>query len=564
MHYELYQSKNGQPYLGLIQDDGKTVRLHSAYDPSTETAKTVETFSAGRSNYIIAAGLALGYHIKYLSEKYPAHKIIVIEKDSAVVDICRKTNITGQLKFDIIQNISDMTKVLDKIDPVSFIGIAKYYHRSSYALYPDFYDMIINDANKYISSKMSDLLTRFEFEEKWVKNIIKNLQVLNRTKPAKSYFNRFRGIPGIIVSAGPSLRKNVKFLEQMKDKAVIASVDTAFPVLHKYKIHPHFVMVLDAQKYSIKHFLGTDTSETILLADMVSCPSVLQQYKGLKLVSTTTKIFFDEDDNSYRETTPFMEWIEKHIEPIGDIQSGGSVATSLFDFLLNLGCSPIILIGQDLAYTGREIHSSGTYHNDDWLPSTTRFLNLDTINQKVIRKRKIKYVDSYGHNGKVISDFVLNLYREWFEDSISKVPFKVINSTEGGAYINGAVEQSLESLVKMRNVNVINTLEKIDSASSNIDTALINEKLKIALEKISLIKNSIISNTYNNYDDLNKIISDDCIASFYRVFIKKTMSKILRNPEIADDKKYQMLKDDILRSSSELELLIKESLEKLK
>ena len=126
-----------------------------------------------------------------------------------------------------------------------------------------------------------------------------------------------------------------------------------------------------------------------------------------------------------------MDWVEAHAGPVGDIQSGGSVATSAFDLLLNLGCSPIILVGQDLAYTGREIHCSGTHHNDEWLPRYTRFYNLDTINQNVVRRRKIKYVPAYGGAGTVISDFVFDLYRGWFEDSARKVRCR--SSTPPGA-----------------------------------------------------------------------------------------------------------------------------------
>ncbi len=95
----------------------------------------------------------------------------------------------------------------------------------------------------------------------------------------------------------------------------------------------------------------------------MSCPAILRSYGGPRILSTTSKYFTDRHGNTRRETTPVMDWIERYTEPIGDIQSGGSVATSAFDLLLNLGCDPVILVGQDLAYTGREIHSSGTYHN---------------------------------------------------------------------------------------------------------------------------------------------------------------------------------------------------------
>ena len=299
---------------------------------------------------------------------------------------------------------------------------------------------------QYVSSKISDLLTRFEFEERWVENILGNLPRLFSAGRVVSLFGKFAGRPGVIVSAGPSLRRNVRVLGRLRDRALIVAVDTAAPVLARAGIAPHLIMTLDAQKHSIKHFLGLESGGAALLADMVCYPPVIRSFRGPAIMSATSKYYAAADGSLKRETTPLMGWIEKYVEPIGDLQSGGSVATSAFDLLLNLGCSPIILVGQDLAYTGREIHCSGTYHNDEWLARITRLGGLDNINQSVVRRRKIKYVPAYGGYGTVISDFVFDLYRVWFEDSAAKVAAPVINATEGGARIANTEEASLSSL----------------------------------------------------------------------------------------------------------------------
>ncbi len=115
--------------------------------------------------------------------------------------------------------------------------------------------------------------------------------------------------------------------------------------MEKHGISPHIVMTLDAQRHSIRHFLGIRDHSPLLLADLVSFPAVLRDYGGKRALSTTSKYHTDEQGNLNRETTPLMDWIEKWVPQSGDIQSGGSVATSAFDLLLNLGCDPIILGG---------------------------------------------------------------------------------------------------------------------------------------------------------------------------------------------------------------------------
>jgi hypothetical protein len=236
-------------------------------------------------------------------------------------------------------------------------------------------------------------------------------------------------------------------LKGFQDRALILAVDTAYRALLKIGLRPHIVMTLDAQKHSYKHFGGTRNEETLLCADVVSYPPITRDYPGPLALSTTAKYYQDERGDERREATPGMEWFEQHITPPGDIQSGGSVATSAFDLLLNLGCDPIILAGQDLAYTGREIHMSGTHHNEAWIPTLSRIRTLDGINQAVIRKRKIKRIEAFGGEGTVISDFVFDLYRQWFEDSASLVPVTVVNATEGGARLHGIREESLGDIL---------------------------------------------------------------------------------------------------------------------
>jgi len=487
----LTETKNGLKTLSVInKKNGKEIKLHSSYDPIKEAERSIDAFDKGRSSIIIVSGVALAYHLIFLKKKYPGINIIALEKEKEILTITRKLYPESLNGIHIVNSADELGPIFENIDLAEFKGIAHYIHKPSYQLNPEFYEDIVSSIKLYISSRISDLLTRFEFEEKWIENIFKNLKHIESSGNVSELFDKFKGYPGIIVSAGPSLKNNIKELEKIKDKAIIVAVDTSFKVLYKHNIKPHFVLTLDAQKYSFKHFTGVQTDNTILIADIVSCPSILNTYNGRKIISTTSKYYQDSNGNIVRETTPIIDWIEKKSGPFGDIQSGGSVATSAFDLLLNMGCDPIILVGQDLAYSGREYHCSGTYHNDDWFPKTGRLNNLDTINQNIIRKRKTKYVTKYGKSGTVISDFIFDLYKSWFEDSAERVSINVINSTGGGSKIKNTLEMNLQEAVK--------TAKKKD------DPSLIIEKIVSAknVECTSSIKEAIA----NGYDRLNRII----------------------------------------------------------
>ncbi len=548
----------------LIRTDGREIKLHSSYDPLKEAERSVNAFRAGRARIILVCGLGLGYHVRLLKERFPDHDILVCERDGEVVRIVRSA-CPGHIEETLLLESADrIPSIFESLDMSSFRGIAIYYHRPSYLIYKEYYDGLIREANRFVSSKLSDLLTRFEFEEKWIENIFANAPKLYSSSRVAGLFGAFRGYPGIIVSAGPSLRKNVDTLAKMHDRALIVAVDTALKVLLKRGIEPHIVMTIDAQKHSLRHFLGAGERSAWLLADMVSYPRISDIYRGGRIFSTTSKYYTGYDGRNRREPTPMMDWIEQFIEPVGDVQSGGSVATSAFDLLLNLGCSPILLVGQDLAYTGREIHCTGTYHNDEWLPKTSRFRNLDTINQAVIRRRKIKYVEAFGGNGTVISDYVFDLYKGWFEDSAGKVPFPVINATEGGARIRGTVERTLSELsrtlpaVKKDPGGVINEALcrqqfKSDALYSGVTQAITD------VSGIVDLAGAWADGAGPEYrEKLMAVLDDDTRSGIIAPFLRKTNAYLARHTDMDPEKAASMLAADIASASKKcLRLLMK-------
>ncbi len=553
-------------YKTLIYKDLKEIKIHSSYNPVKEAERAVRAYSKGRASIIVVSGLGLGYHVSEIINRYPDIDIIVLEYDREVVKKVSQYNPQLLKRITLLTSVTDTAKVFEEINMNDFKGISHYIHRPSYRICKNYYDTLLTDIKQYISSKISDLLTRFEFEEKWTINIFKNLPEICGRSTVKDLFGKFKGYPGIIVSAGPSLRKNIHILNKLRDHCLIVSVDTAIKVLHRKNISPHIVMTLDSQNFSMKHFLGLNKFAPLLIADIVSCPGIIRSYAGEKTFSTTSKYYTNRKGEQIRETTPAADWLEKFMEPIGDIQSGGSVATSAFDLLLNLGCDPIILIGQDLAYTGREIHCSGTYHNDDWLTLISRLNNLNTINQNVIRKRKIKQVESFGKKNKVITDFVLDLYRTWFEDSSLKVNRTIFNATEGGAHIKNMKEETLASISEMLNKKPELTPDKIidDSISheDKSDTKKLIAGLENAISHIDHIDLIIKENNPADMNEISHIIESKGLSELYRPFMRKCGIYLSRHdPE--PDEAVDIIKKAIARANSVLLPLLKNSLNKL-
>ncbi len=355
---------------------------------------------------------------------------------------------TGRHLFAGESTLSLLFNYIESLPIERLTGILFFKNPGDLQIHREFYTEIEERISKLFSSKMSDLLTKFEFERIWVKNTIVSLLRYGDTStkrvPIKVLENSVSDIPAILVSAGPTLRSQCDFLKKNRDKFFLFSCDTSLKVLLKFDIIPDGVMTLDAQTHSYYHFMGEDLSQIPLFADMVVSPQLIRSMKYKSIVhSQTAKFQIDAAGKPIREATAGSDLVMQYLENQGDIQSGGSVATSAFDVLRFMGFKTIFLVGQDLAYTGREIHSTGTHHNEKWLTLISRKNSLERINEVVVRKRKTRYVPS--SNGKqVLTDYVLDIYRHWFEESILNVLLDVKNISEGGAKIENMKNISLE------------------------------------------------------------------------------------------------------------------------
>ncbi len=341
------------------------------------------------------------------------------------------------------------------IDGLSGIKILRSY--PSLRLDKEYYEQTEILIKDLVKARMSDLLTRLEFESLWVRNILINSRYLPPKEQSKTgwyttknYQGILQGIPGVLVAAGPSLQESFGHLHMLKKRAFILCVDSALKVLLHAGIVPHAVITLDAQIHTLFAFTGIDLSNILLFADLASNPSIFYKAKVKKVIfSTTAQISYDFQGSMSKECTRGTEFAEKIHGDVGYLQSGGSVATSAFDLLRTLGCDPIIFVGLDQAYTDRRIHSSGTYHTELWLTKLGRSSTIPGIIERIVRKRHTFLVPSI-HGGDILTDHVLHLYKHWFENSLPYCSQKMYQFTARGALMAG-----VKSITDSRDVNHI-------------------------------------------------------------------------------------------------------------
>lgn len=265
--------------------------------------------------------------------------------------------------------------------------------------------------------------------------------------------------PAILVSAGPSLNKNIHELEKAKNKAFILAVDTALRPLLEAGIRPDAFVTIDARKPF--HLIDVEGAEMIpMVAPTCAFHRITEHQRG-------KKIFYDD---GYGIPYKLYDLNGKEFPEVG---MGGSVACSAFSLLYKMGFQTIILVGQDLAYSGNKSHADGTFRE--------KMPEEDTEGMIMV---KGNYVD------KIPTRRDFRSFLEWFNMYIKGAKehqknLRVINATEGGAYIEGTELYALKDIIQETCQKEVQFSEKIEKMESDFS----EEERKKAVEYLHGIPN---------------------------------------------------------------------------
>ncbi len=334
-------------------------------------------------------------------------------------------------------NGSILPGVISKLVTVETLEFTKV------AVYPNYnhlYDVKIRDALKFIQKVTDALIVNAITWAKMVsflsRNIICNLPYVCAGYNTKSLLKIVPpGGVAILVSAGPSLNKNINELKKAKNKAFIVAVDTAVKPLIKAGVIPDVYVTVDAGKPL--DLVEVDIARDIpLVTPVVANCEILEYHRG-------KKFFFDD---SYK--IPHKIYSAQG-QTMPGAAGGGSVATNAFSMLFKLCFETIILVGQDLAYENGRSHADGTFH--DVMPE-----------EKTDGLPRVKG----NYEDLVVTREDFKMYLTWFNDCIGdmkkNVPgFTVVNATAGGAYIKGTELMSLSDAIDKYCKEEYNYEEKI-------------------------------------------------------------------------------------------------------
>lgn len=481
------ETKRGSKTLYIVKDD-KKMYFHSKYNPIREAEAIVEEYKDIEENStVVFYGTGMGYHIDLFLKKHPNVSYYIYEPIPELLYTYLSYNSLRKLPS---LNLKDMilgdneviirkffSNLIDKSGG-KFINVVLSSHRN---IFKEEYDKFIKLFKETFKDKKSSIGTNLAFQERWIINSIKNFkEVLSTPNILLEKKGAFKDKPALLVAAGPSLNEEIENIRCIKDNglAYIFSVGSAINTLIYNDIYPHAATTYDPTVNNQKVFAKVK-EKNIKDIPMIFGSSVgyetLIGYPGDKYHMITSQ-----------DTVSSYYLKNKDDKPIYIVQDAPSIAVVTLQLLYELGFNPIILVGQNLAYKGRKRHSEGVYYSKE-------------VSKEEMEKG-IWVKDVYGN--EVLTNEGYNSMRQQMEMYIKKLPnMKVINTTKGGAYIEGTSFMELKQVMDKYLKDQVVKDNWLEGNKTNYD----RDYLKSQSEKMDRAYKRALRLMDEYYDILDKI-----------------------------------------------------------
>jgi hypothetical protein len=428
--YIIFPSEHESGAYNML-DSTEEKLYYELEDPIGSIASHLETCINRLQGIMVCLGFGIGYAPLMLEKQknFVSRSIVVIEPDLEVI-------LKAFSALDC-RSIIESKDVLMCVDfTVDEIGIALQDHLfqdnrlinaknvqivdmpASLSVHRDYYLKAMKRVNstvyegvKFVGNCPNDALQGLD-------NTLANLERHLALPGIAELGGIFAGKPGIVVASGPSLDKNVHLLKGLENKAVIVSADASLRHLIRRKLKPHFIACMERLDETALLFKGLhekDYEDVHMVASPVVHPDSFAAYKGQILATEREYLYFQSFDFGKGQLVP-----------------GPSAGNMAFRLLKYLGCSPIVLIGQDLALNEEgKTHATGDPYGDE---------------QSVYLDNPEEIEGNYTETLK--TNPILKMFHYGYQIDVANFEGTVINATEGGAKIPGTEVMSFQEAIE--------------------------------------------------------------------------------------------------------------------
>jgi len=434
--YEFYETEDGHFTIKY-----KGVFIHDPEQPIQEAIDVFEQQILPAFDHVhLVFGIGLGYGIEQLLKRSEG-KITVYEPDMPFlrfilenIDLSMHFD-TGRVwmaahQMDLLQMISTRIYGDHRLDAYVLRSYAYLMHEQI----PDLMKRILEVGGNFVQ----DFNTGKHFHHKWLEQFLINCPYFAEYDNIDELVGLFPEKPAIVISRGPSLDADLQSIKQLRDSAVLIAVGGALRHLWKADITPDFALFYDANgmKEQLHGLPEEFLSKITFLLSPFTSPCCYEAPAAHKLV------FLGQNNGV------FARFLDRAFNQDSyRIDGGGTVSLIGFQVAQAMGCNPIVLAGQDLAFPEDKVYAGGTMVKQD----AQGRIALDKTDELYTAPTKMATVQ--GQNGETLRTFAAFLsYIRHFEELAEKnkrrdKPLQLFNTSLGGAKIDGYTLKNMAEFI---------------------------------------------------------------------------------------------------------------------
>ncbi|MCA9425695.1 MAG: DUF115 domain-containing protein, partial [Candidatus Omnitrophica bacterium] len=426
--YQIGIGAEGFPHLAIVKDQKRIGLSPLTSNPWKDVveAQSWNCLFTECANMVI--GLGLGFHLESILERTSGRLMIWEPSVDRLMAAMHVRNLAGLFTHDRLDWVVGKSAYEAAGEFVDTRTQQMYYQPVNWEpfvepgmrlAYEDHKKEFLNHFYPRIYEIRGMRKEAISSARNWAIHFLRNAPRKAEAASLRQIRGRFKGVPAIVVSAGPSLDENVHLLNEVKDRALIFVVDTSFRVVADRDIDRHFVVSVDQKEATLLHFANRTPRDTdILIATSGAPPLVWDLFKGPS--------FFGEFETGSGEKSKILSWLSDSLRLEEEyLFRGNSVAITTIGAAHILGCDPIVLIGQDLSIMPDRTHAEGTiYPVRPGLAETGKKIMVPAIG-----------------GGEVQTTQMFRNIQNNLEYTLHKHQLNVINSTARGASIRGTREE---------------------------------------------------------------------------------------------------------------------------
>lgn len=341
---------------GLTVPCSGTQALHSKYDPAHEAEQFVS--SIAQSHYFVVYGIAGGYHIASLLQKYPDSHILAIECDNDAIQFLSHIpcvrSLLADKRIEAIPVSSVQQNFISSYIPALYGSVSIIELRSWIHAFPESYESAKAVVTKSLAEISADYSVQCHFGKIWQRAIFQNLRQAGsiKTNSIPSFDTKKTAA---VIAAGPSLNDSIHELINHRNDYVIFATDTSYSTLCDSHIVPDIVVSVDGQFVSHCHFMHNVSRETLFVFDLCANNSAVRF-----IASTGAPLLFIESGHPLARYASQSGSCSSNPSFLHLDTGSGTVTIAAASFAQALSFTKITFFGADFAYSSKP-YSRGTY-----------------------------------------------------------------------------------------------------------------------------------------------------------------------------------------------------------